>query len=209
MAFALTPAQNFDAVLDFTEKSHRAIYDKATAPLPINVFDCNHTQLFDFMSGLSKKADNFGWTDRILKIPITLPEQANTEYINMLTNHAQVSIDIIRAYELSYVDSETRERQDMHCLYTCIMDSLSQEGRSKVLTEKEKYSIPSDPTDEDSDPALSGNLLLKVVLMKSIVDNRSRAFAIRMRLTELSELIVKLDYDIEKFNQQVKHLQPI
>ena len=206
MAFSLTSAQNINAVLDFTEKSHRAIYDKATAPLPINAFDCTHSQLVDFMSALSKKADDFGWTDRILKIPLTLPENATTEYINMLTNHAQISIDLIRAYELSYVDSQTRERQDMHCLYTCIMDSLSQEGRAKVLTEKEKYSIPSDPTDDDSDPALSGNLLLKVVLMKSIVDNRSGAFAIRMRLTELSELIVKLDYNIEKFNQQVKTL---
>ena len=92
----------------------------------------------------------------------------------MLTNHALVSIDLIRNYELSYVDSQTRERQDMHCLYTCMMDSLSQEGRAKVLTEKDKYTIPLDPTDPDFNPALSGNLLLKVVLMKSIIDNRSR-----------------------------------
>ena len=204
MAFSLTPAQTIDAVLDFTEKSHRSIYDKAIAPLSIDAFDCDHTQLVDFMTALSKKSDDFGWTDRILKIPLTLPEDPNTVYINLLTNHAQVSLDIIREYELSYVDSQTRERQDMHCLFTCVMDSLSQEGRAKVLTEKEKYTIPSDPNDPDSDPALSGNLLLKVVLMKSTVDNRSGAFAIRMKLSDLSSLIVKLDYNIEKFNQQVK-----
>ena len=204
MAFSLTPAQTIDVVLDFTEKSHRSIYDKAIAPLSIDPFDCVHTQLVDFMTALSKKSDDFGWTDRILKIPLTLPEDPNTEYINLLTNHAQIPIETIRNYELSYVNAQTRERQDMHCLYTCIMDSLSQEGRSKVLTEKEKYTIPSDPTDPDSDPALSGNLLLKVVLMKTSVDNRSGAFAIRMKLSELTGLIEKLDYNIEKFNQQVK-----
>ena len=205
MAFALTPGQNVDAVLDFGDKSHRAIYEKSIAPLPIDSFDCVNTQLVDFMSALSKKAHDFGWTDRILKIPLTLPEAADTEYINMLTNHAQVTIETIREYELSYVATQTRERQDMHCLYSCLMDSLSQEGRSKVLTEKEKYTIPSDPADEDSEPALSGNLLLKVILMKSTVDNRSGAYSIRMKLSELDVLIAKLGHNIEKFNHQVKN----
>ena len=144
MAFSLTPAQNIDAVLDFTEKSHRALYDKAVAPLSIDPFDCVNTQLVDFMSALSKKAHDFGWADRILKIPLTLPEDATTEYMDLLTSHAQIPIELIRNYEDSYVNSQTRERQDMHCLYTCVMDSLSQEGRSKVLTEKEKYTIPLD-----------------------------------------------------------------
>ena len=205
MAFALTPGQNVDVVLDFGDKSHRAIYEKSVAPLPIDAFDCVNTQLVDFMTALSKKAHDFGWTDRILKIPLTLPEDPNTEYINMLTNHAQVTIETIREYELTYVATQTRERQDMHCLYTCVMDSLSQEGRSKVLTEKEKFTIPSDPADDDSEPALSGNLLLKVVLMKSTVDNRSGAYSIRMKLSELDTLIVKLGHNIEKFNHQVKH----
>ena len=204
MAFCLTPAQNVADVLDFDEKSHRAIYERAVAPLQIDPFDCVHTQLMDFMTALSKKAHDFGWTDRILKIPLTLPEQADTVYVNLLTNHAEVSIDTIREYEMTYVAEQIRERQDMHCLYTCVMNSLSQEGRMKVLTEKEKYTIPSDPTDDESDPALSGNLLLKVVLMKSSVDNRSGAFSIRMKISELHILIEKLGYDIEKFNTQVK-----
>ena len=66
MAFALTPAQNIDDVLDFTEKSHRAIYDKSVAPLPIDKFDCVHTQIVDFMSALTKKAHDFGWTKRVI-----------------------------------------------------------------------------------------------------------------------------------------------
>ena len=59
MAFSLTPAQNIDVVLDFTEKTHRLIYEKATAKLPIDPFACDHLQLVDFMTALSKKAHDF------------------------------------------------------------------------------------------------------------------------------------------------------
>ena len=202
--FSLTPAQNVATALDFSLKAHRSIYEQATKPLPIDPFDCVHTQLPDFLAALTKRAHDFGWVDRILKIPETLPIDANTLYTNMLELHAIIPIDQIREYELSYVQDTTRERQDMHCLYTCIMDSLSQEGRNKVLTEKDKYTIPSDPADDDSEPAYSGNLLLKVVLNKSTVDNRSGAYSIRMQLSDLTGLIQKLEFDVEKFNSQVK-----
>ena len=165
--FSLTPAQSVGTVLNFSNKAHRAIFEQATKPLPIDPFDCVHTQLPDFLAALTKRAHDFGWIDRILKIPEELPVQANTLYTNLLEYHATVNIDRLREYELTYVNLQTRERQDMHCLYTCVMDSLSQEGRNKVLTEKEKFTIPSDPANPDSELAYSGNLLLKVVLTKS------------------------------------------
>jgi hypothetical protein len=205
--FALTPAQNVNEVLDFDDKAHRAIYEKAVEKLKVDPFDCEQTQLVDFMSALAKKAHDFGWVDRVMKIPLTLPEvEGETEYVNILTQHAQISFDTIKEYEQSYVSAETRERQDMHCLYTCIMNSLSQEGRLKVLPEKEKYTILTDPEDPNSEPALSGNLLLKVVLMKSTVDNRSGAYSIRMQLSDLTGLISKIGFNIEKFNLHVKGL---
>ena len=204
--FALTPAQNVSEVLDFDDKAHRGIYEKAIEKLKVDPFDCEQTQLVDFMSSLAKKAHDFGWVDRVMKIPTTLPEDEDTEYLNILTNHAQISFESIKTYEESYVGSQTRERQDMHCLYTCIMHSLSQEGRLKVLPEKEKYTLVSDPEDLNSEPALSGNLLLKVVLMKSTVDNRSGAYSIRMQLSDLTGLISKIGFNIEKFNLHVKGL---
>ena len=204
--FALTPAQNVSEVLDFDDKAHRGIYEKAIEKLKVDPFDCEQTQLVDFMSSLAKKAHDFGWVDRVMKIPTTLPEDEDTTYLNILTNHAQISFESIKTYEESYVGSQTRERQDMHCLYTCIMHSLSQEGRLKVLPEKEKYTLLSDPEDLNSEPALSGNLLLKVVLMKSTVDNRSGAYSIRMQLSDLTGLISKIGFNIEKFNLHVKGL---
>ena len=204
-AFALTPAQHVDVVLNFNNKVHRTIYNGAIAPLPIDPFDCVQSQLMDFMAAITKKARDYGWSERIMLIPKTLPEGQDTEYLSMLTQHAQIPIDLIREYELSYVQNQTRERQDSFCLYTCVMDSLSQEGRAKVLNEESKYKLPLDPADPDSPlTEESGNLLLKVILIKSSVDNRSGAYSIRMKMAELDVLIVKLGFDIEKFNLQVR-----
>jgi hypothetical protein len=100
------------------------------------------------------------------------------------------------------VNDKSRERQDMQCLYKCLMSSLSQVGRNKVNTDKHQY-ILKDVNDRD---AYSGNLLLKVILMKSTVDNRSGAFAIRMELSSLVKLIAKVNFDITKFNLRVKNL---
>jgi hypothetical protein len=43
-------------------------------------------------------------------------------------------------------------------------------------------------------------------MMKSSVDNRSGAYSIRMQISDLTTLISKLGYDIEKFNHKVKGL---
>ena len=122
-AFALTPAQHVDVVLNFNNKVHRTIYNGAIAPLPIDPFDCVQSQLMDFMAAITKKARDYGWSERIMLIPKTLPEGQDTEYLSMLTQHAQIPIDLIREYELSYVQNQTRERQDSFCLYTLVPPS--------------------------------------------------------------------------------------
>jgi hypothetical protein len=52
----------------------------------------------------------------------------------------------------------------------------------------------------------SGNLLLKVVLMKTSVDNRSVAFSIRMELADLPRLMESVKYDVSRFNERVRAL---
>jgi hypothetical protein len=137
-----------------------------------------------------------------MNIPVSDEDDANPREVNLLTEHANATIEQIRRYEETYVNDESRERQDMQCLYTCLMASLSQAGRNKVHTDKNQYILK----DENGKDAYSGNLLLKVILTKSTVDNRSGAFAIRMELAALPELIASVNYDISKFNLRVKTL---
>ena len=200
--FSLTPATADEGFLDFNVKRDKQTFYKAVEKLSEDEFDCVEENLNDFMILLKARADEFGWTERIMNIPITEANDPNPREANLLTEHASASMEQIRNYEMTYVNDESRERQDMMCLYKCLIASLSQVGRNKVNTDKNQY-ILKDDLERD---AYSGNLLLKVILNKSVVDNRSGAYAIRMELSELPDLIAKINFNITKFNTRVKTL---
>ena len=200
--FSLTPATANEGFLNFNLKRDKQTFYKAVEKLSEDEFDCVEETLNDFMILLKARADEFGWSDRIMDIPITEDIDPDPREANLLTEHASASMEQIRLYELTYVNDETRERQDMMCLYKCLMASLSQVGRNKVHTDKHQYILK----DDNEKDAYSGNLLLKVILMKSTVDNRSGAYAIRMELSELQDLIAKVNFNITKFNTRVKTL---
>ena len=200
--FSLTPATAEGEFLNFALKRDKETYNAAVKKLSDDEFDCVEENLNDFMILLKARADEFGWTDRIMNIPITEEDDPDPKEVNLLTEHASASLEQIRAHEMMYIDEESRERQDMQCLYKCLMSSLSQIGRTKVNTDKHQY-ILKDQNDRD---AYSGNLLLKVILKKSTVDNRSGAFAIRMEMSDLTTSIEKVNFDITKFNTRVKTL---
>ena len=82
------------------------------------------------------------------------------------------------------------------------MNSLSCEGRNRIQNERDKYVLK----DQSGALHMSGNLLLKVIMTKSSVDNKSGAYAIRMQLAGLPELLAQLGYDITKFNENVKSM---
>ena len=125
---------------------------------------------------------------------------------SILKKHGDISMAMIKKYEKTYSHKKTRQRHDLLMLYNCIMDTLSMVGRTKILEDREKYIIPWTAGDEIEEDAHSGNLLLKLVLTKTIVDNRSGPYAVRQALSDLVELIGKCKWNIEKFNEQVKAL---
>jgi hypothetical protein len=200
--FSLTPATAEGNFLNFALKRDKETYNAAVKKLSDDEFDCVEENLNDFMVLLKARADEFGWSERIMSIPISDEEDLDPKEVSLLTEHASASLEQIRQHEMLYIDEESRERQDMQCLYKCLMSSLSQVGRNKVNTDKHQY-ILKDQLGRD---AYSGNLLLKVILKKSTVDNRSGAFAIRMEMSDLASSIEKVNFDITKFNTRVKTL---
>ena len=200
-AFNLTPASAKTGVLQYADKDERMLYEKACSKLSDDEFDCQEDQVMDFMNSLKQRAREYGWDERIMMIPSD-PEDMTSEMISILDAHGSLSMEAILAYEKSYMDKKNRPRQDMQCLYKAIMSSLSRVGRVKVSLEREKY-ILKNSRDED---VYSGNLLLKVVLTKSSIDNKSGAFSIRMELADLPRLMESVKYDVSKFNERVKYL---
>ena len=201
--FTISPAAQFRGILDFKNKTHVKVFENASKRLvpPEQAFDAVETQLHDFLAVLKSRAIKYGWVSGIMMIPMTPGDEAS-EKRNILESHGSIPIETIRKYEESYINAESRERQDMECLFNCLMESLSSEGRTRVLTERSKFIIKDELGKEHE----SGNLLLKVIIDRSAVDNYSGAYAIRMELGKLPELLAQLNFNITKFNERVKSL---
>ena len=79
------------------------------------------------------------------------------------------------------------------------MASLTKEGRSKILTDKEIYEVKVDMRWYQA-----GVTLLKVIMSKCLLENAAATRAIRTTLLKLPSYIVEIDYVITTFNEHVK-----
>jgi hypothetical protein len=198
--FSLTPAAAKTGILSFTDKEEVKIYERSSAKLSSDEFDCLEDQLMDFMTALKQRANEYGWNGMMTIAQD--PNDATSRKLSILEEHGNLSMEAVKAHEDSYKDAKNRDRQNQVCLYKAIMATLSRVGRNKVATEREKY-IFKNSSHED---VYSGNLLLKVVLTKTSVDNRSGAFSIRMELADLPRLMESVKYDVSRFNERVRAL---
>ena len=201
--FCRTPSEMYggDKPLNFKKKMDLKIYEKAISPLTSEKFNCDEDNLHDFLTALQYRAADQGWDNRIMMIPIN-NDPINPAKASMLTNHVKASIEWIRAHEEILANNKTRAGQDMNMLYQCLWNTLSAEGRTKINTNQSQYMVE----DAKGKSQYSGNLLLKVILQKSHVNNRSGAYSIQQKLMKLDELMVKCDFNITTFNTAVKDL---
>ena len=139
--FAITPAQLKSNFLNFKKKDDRNIYQEGKKPLSIDKFDCDKLQLADFISALERRAMEYGWDKRIMMIPTSKDLEGEVVLKSIISKHGEITMEMIRKHDKSFAHSKDRKRQDMHMLYSCLMDTLSMVGRSKVIHDKPKYII--------------------------------------------------------------------
>ena len=123
--FALTPYQAIDGIIDYTTNEGRKYYERATAKLNDEGFDCQADTLRAFIKDLERRAEAFGWTSTItgiLNIPIDINDP-NSPIKNLLKQYGELSWDQIFDYDDTYIHNNTRAAQDSRMLYECIMNS--------------------------------------------------------------------------------------
>ena len=79
----------------------------------------------------------------------------NTDYVNLITNHDEINLNMITNSEEIYIGNELREAQGTNILYHCLMNSLSKFGKYKVSVPNSQYKVNGLP---------SGNLWLKFII---------------------------------------------
>ena len=142
------------------------------------------------------RASHFGWRDAILEIPndITNPLGGTR---NLLTHYSELTLEHLRAWEITYLHGISRAAQDTAHLHLCLMNSLTQAGKDKVRLWSDQFILNGRE---------SRILQLKIIIRESHLDTNATTNSIRTQPSNLDKYITTIGRDIIKFNEHVKHL---
>ena len=197
--FALSPTLAVAGIIDYTSREGRNIFTYATTKLDEELYDCKPEGLYQFLQAIKGRAHEYGWDDDIggiLHIPEDVLDIASPTN-NLLESYGMISMEQIRAFEETYIDQHVRPAQDTYLLYKCLMNSISKEGKSKIIIWSDQYTAKGLP---------SGSLLLKIIVRESHLDTNATISSIRTKLSSLDSYILTIGADITKFNGYVKLL---
>ena len=196
--FALSPAMANNGIIDFSTVQGRKMYSSATSKLSEDLYDCNAEDLYAFLKAIRERAREYGWdTDGVGIMSIPDDPQNPTEFKSLIDNHGEIDIESVRVFEESYIRGRSRSAQDAAMLYRCLMNSISKEGKRKILVWEDQYQLGQYG---------SGNLLLKIIVRESHLDTNATSASIRKKLTNLDKYLPTIGQDITKFNTYIKLL---
>ena len=202
--FALYPGEANNGILDFNNAEHSKYFSRATKAVNGEyLYDCTPGNLFGFLRDVEAHDKKFGWAGEsgIFYIPDNPldPHGQATNFINLLTNYGEVSMDTVREWEEQYIGTECRATQDSVQCYHALRESLSQSALDKVNIHMSEYNVEG---------ISSGPLFLKVIIRESVLDTNATALTIWSQLgsESLIEYLQLVLFVIVKFNQHVLKL---
>ena len=190
--FALTPSLvNMTQPIDFSTSEGAKLNKTAVSALPF-MFDVESGSINTFNEILMDRCITCGWNNGradILTIPV------DGENRNLIEDYGNISIDDIRIHCQGYVLNHTRQAQHQFQMYQCLMASLTDKGRLKIVSEVDKYTV---------NDIKCGPLLFKLLMSKAVIDSRATVSHIRENLASLDTYMIKVQSNITLFNDYVK-----
>ena len=123
----LTRALAFSGVIDIQSPTGRKIYEATKNPLSSsNKFDAESHGLYGVLKEYLYHGNENGCPDEVSGINM-IPDNVqnpNTEYKNLDTQYGKISIENVRSFEKTYIDTPIRSVQECHMMYNFIMNSI-------------------------------------------------------------------------------------
>jgi hypothetical protein len=166
-------------------------------------FNCVPDELYQFIAMLKMRSAKFGWDHDqtgVLMIPNNYGSRTGP-MTNILEEYGILNIEQLRDFEKTYMATATRLAQEDRLLFQCIYNSISKEGKKKILIWKDDYELKI-----GGKLYQSGILLLKVVIRGSHLDTNATISMVRQKLSNLDTYMSTIGNDITKFNGYVKML---
>jgi hypothetical protein len=109
----------------------------------------------------------------------------------MITNYGEVTLEQIQTYETHLNQHNDEKKQQLFCLYKCIMASLSVQGNANVNIWKNQFHHNN----------VSGGIsVLKVIIRESSLDANATTESLRRELTELDAFAISVNGDVSQIN---------
>ena len=190
-AFSLSPALvNMNAPIDFSTSEGTKLNKEAIKSLPIK-FDVESRSINTFNEVLLDRCSTTGWNDHMADI---LTISTSTGDRNLIRDFGRITMEEVRNHCTTYINQQTRQAQHQYQMYQCLMNSLTDAGRLKIVTESPKHAIGN---------LKSGPLFYKFLMSKASIDSRATLSHIRENLRSLDSYMVKVSSNITKFNDYV------
>ena len=200
-AYALCPAQiDSDNPIPYATSEGIKLFKTATDSLPFK-FNGEAKSVHMFKEALINRSKLAGWDagqGNILNIPV-----ANQQNRNLFTEYGSITMEEIETHVRTYAlppqgqqaIPQNRRAQNDYQLFCCLSNSLTEAAQLDVLAERDRYTI---------DGHQSGSLFFKLLMKKSVIDNRATASHLRTNLINLDSYMSTVNSNIRLFNQYVK-----
>jgi hypothetical protein len=100
----------------------------------VELYDCESDDLHLFIDALITRAREMEWDILGVGINDILLDSINpySEYKNILRHYGELTLDQIRAFDVTYITTGTRAAQDNYAFYRCIMNSVKKNSLKRI-----------------------------------------------------------------------------
>ena len=198
-AFAINPSSSVSGLLDYTDKIHVGIYNRATESLfgdnDEDKFNLKAENIQTLLSLLYDRGVNFNIS--VLQVPSSMAQigAQNPQTLNFCKHHREIPKDVLKAYVNSYMGTTTRAAQDDNILMVLMQHSLSKKAYRSISLNREDYTVNN---------TNSGLLMLDTILDESAVEANLDPQIIHIEIAKSVSKFQELNYSVTDFNDWIR-----
>ena len=190
VTFALSPGlTNVDALIDYRTKHGAAIYQEAKAALP-SAFSLKSSEVTLFENELESRAAASGWNSDAQGI--TKFVNSDNDSINLIQEYGKIDMATLKPLCESFItgnQADTRRAQNNRNASECLIASLDEEARKRVLAYRDEYTI---------EKQVAFPLLYKTLMRLATLDSTATDAALRANLRNCKVFAQECDWDVDK-----------
>ena len=195
VTFALSPGMtNVDALIDYRTKHGAAVYKEAKAALP-SVFSLKPSEVTLFENELESRAAASGWNSDAQGI--TKFDNSDNVTVNLISEYGKIDMTTLKPKCEAFItgnESNTRRAQNNRNASDCLIASLDEDARKRVLAYRDEYTI---------EKQVAFPLLYKTLMRLATLDSTATDAALRTNIRNCKIFAQECDWDVDKIISHV------